>query len=854
MNYSICLDPSSFNLANLSTNGFSVYTDLDGFLTPVAINIPAASLFPAPTGTCPFTIYSLPSGVTQILVIDQCVTSSNAGGKNNWPPEPTPAPTVNCCYALIDIEPTSTSSFCTTCSLDFDVFSSSYIGQIVAGNLTSTCGSVTDYTIGWYLNGDYSSPEFISGTGSAFLPYQFSHPLSGNSSVPALAGNWEGIIHDININGVTYSSISGSANGVLIPFESCFDTIVVEPLECENGPYSGKYSHQFSFNSQAVGTVSAPVSFTYTLDSTTKHFAYAFAGVNVWDELEIKFKSGNPSATSNPSLYSQPIYLEKLRIGFDAQQNIPYQEYEATSSLPGSYVSYNFNGQYSSVNNTWPKYTQNNGFSQRVLTLTTLETSSNPATPDLLEITVSPNPTNNNTQWYAGFQCLTDFDCTDCNFSNYPSSLPKIYKLELAKQYGCDAQRLIIYRTSSCDGNTTTSDWMGNNIGNYGLPGLSNPSINLINSINQLYPSGQFPAAAAPYNSAWLPLKSATSCYQTGQFSNTCGPSSTGSITFTQIPNQIQLTFDTYSDYTHYKNSLLSYNPSLTTPVTCSAGSTLVTYYKFFRLQIPVQGINADCGDNTYTHTAFFHLNDYLNIQYVENSPLNFWSITIPQTSMVNCYPQLPCDNCNAQAQNFVNVYNSSYLQSFSFTTNVGAKYQFPVGYQALGRSVTGGISGSYCDNVPNDTYSYISWAEASYYPWYSIHTIPFISSSMGWVNLPSLGTTALCSNKTGSYPIELNHGTLGLCYMGKITGYSVRFPHLTSSGFDYSLSTNDFEIYAEAGYGLTGSVHATENIFPAPCSDPSSSLIYSYSGSTATVITSSHFWNGVAPTLIIAP
>ena len=606
MNYSICLDPSSFDLTNLSLNGFSVYTDLDGFLTPVAINIPAASLFPP---ACPFTIYSLPSGVTQILVIDQCVTSSNTGGKNNWPPEPTPAPTTTCCYALIDIEPTSTSSFCTTCSLDFDVFSSSYIGQIVAGNLTSTCGSVTDYTIGWYLNGDYSTPVFISGTGSAFIPYQHSHPLSGNYSVPALAGNWEGIIHDININGVTYSSISGSANGALIPFESCFDTIVVEPLGCENGPYSGKYSHQFSFNSQAVGTVSAPVSFTYTLDSTTKHFAYAFSGQYIWDELEIKFKSGNPSATSNPSLYSQPIYLEKLRIGFDAPQNIPYQEYEATSSLPGSYPSSNFNGQYSNVNNVWPKYTNNNGFSQRVLTLTTLETSSNPATPDLLEITISPNPLNNNTQWDAGFQCLTDFDCTDCNFSNYPSSLPKIYKIELDKLYGCDSQRLTISRTSSCNADTTTSDWMGNLISN----NLSDPSINLINSNNQLYPLGQFMPAYAPYWGAFLPLKDSTTCGIVQVLQLSCGPSSTGTIAFAQIPGQIQLTFNDYNDYLHYKNSLLAFDPGLTTPVTCSAGSTSMTYYKFFRVQIPVQGINADCGDNTYNHTAFFHLNDYLN-------------------------------------------------------------------------------------------------------------------------------------------------------------------------------------------------------------------------------------------------
>jgi hypothetical protein len=118
---------------------------------------------------------------------------------------------------------------------------------------------------------------------------------------------------------------------------------------------------------------------------------------------------------------------------------------------------------------------------------------------------------------------------------------------------------------------------------------------------------------------------------------------------------------------------------------------------------------------------------------------------------------------------------------------------------------------------------------------------------------LPSLGTFIPCSDKTGSYPIELNHSILGLVYLGKTTGYSVRFPSLTSS-FDYSLSTNDFEIYAEAGFGVTGSSYATTGSTPPPCPDPLSALIYSYSASVATVYTSSHFWQGNNPTLIIDP
>ena len=73
MNYSICLDPTTtpnFNVANLSPNGFSIYTNLD-FTTPLQTGIPFDQLFTSPLGTCPYII-DLPLGVTQIIVVDNC--------------------------------------------------------------------------------------------------------------------------------------------------------------------------------------------------------------------------------------------------------------------------------------------------------------------------------------------------------------------------------------------------------------------------------------------------------------------------------------------------------------------------------------------------------------------------------------------------------------------------------------------------------------------------------------------------------------------------------------------------------------------------------------------------------------
>jgi hypothetical protein len=844
MNLSICLDQyaSNFDVNNLSTNGFNVYTNLD-LTNPLVQGIPYQNLFSPPLGNCPYLLTNIPAGVTQIYVADNCISN---------PEDPSSTiPTfeelvITCCYAIIDVPqtPPTTSSFCTTCSLDFDVFSSSYVGQIVAGNLTSTCGPVTDYTIGWYLDGDYSSPIFISGTGSAFLPYQHSHPLTGNYSVPVLAGDWEGIIHDIAINGVIYSSVSGSANGQPIPFESCFDTVVVDPLTCANGPYSAtsKYSHKFTFNSQAVGTTPAPVSLTYALNSTTKYFAYGFNAYNVWDELEIKWKSGNPSATPNPSLYSQPIYLEKIKAGSDI----------SSANLP---ITTN-----TSINNTWPKqYQQSNAanYLKRVLTLTTLPTSSNPSFPDLLEITITPNPSNNNTQWQAGFQCLDDFDCTDCAFDNYPDSLPKISKIELNKQYTCDAQQIQLSISGCLSPN---SDFMG-----FPFDPFVSLTGSLVASYNEIfvYPNQPgspgiidryFPGISSPL---FLALKPSITCVSPSSANITCGPASTGTITLNKSLGQIQFIFSLEADYLHYKNSLINrYNflsalngTNITSPISCPAGSTSTNYYRLFRLSVPIQNSStANCGDNTSPFFAKFHINDYFNVVYVENPSTNTWSITIPQTPMVNCYPSTEaCSNCYSNINSFVNSYNSeaNNPQTYTFTTNVGAKYLDPFGGASyVNRIISSSPSGSTCMEP--------LYLEQGYFE-YSITTMPFISSSQsptGWVNLSTLSSSIPCD--TTPYIQANNFPGLQLYRRGTIGGYQVRFPNLTSS-FNYTTSTNDFEIYAFAGFGITGSKNVTPNTFPLPCPDPSGSKIYSYIGGVGTVYTSSYFVGG-SPTLIIDP
>jgi hypothetical protein len=844
MTYSICLDQYSnnFNVNNLSSNGFSIYTNLD-YNNPIASGIPYQDLFSPPVGNCSLTI-NLPPGATQILVIDNCTSFPTNIAPIFAPTTDAGTLVTSCCYALINVD-NPPLSWCDTCNLNFDVFSSSYVGQIVAGNLTSTCGSVTDYTIGWYLNGNYSSPGFISGYGTAFSPYSFTHPLTGSAAVPVLAGNWEGIIHDIAINGVTYSSISGSAGGVSIPFSSCFDTVVVSPLSCGNGTFPGKYSHHFNFNSQAIGATPAPVSLTYQLSPSTKYFALAFKGKSIYDEIEIRWKSGDPSTTSDPTLYSQPIYLEKLQIGSDVPGG-----YGAPQSLYSStFNSVSYNPTISNINNLWPKTAPMDGWWQKVLTLTNLSSSTNPSLPDTLEITITPNPNNNNTQWDAGFQCLDTFDCTDCTWDNYPNNLPKIYKLELVKFHGCDRQQLKMH-ISGC---ISYSDWAGDSVF-LSTFGINNPYINYIGSLNNHF---QTVAGIVPnfteiisIPSSFQSMTPSTLCLSTPGNTGTggCASPSTGTITFTKTLQQIKLEFNTLSDYLHYKNNLANtvYNTGLSssTPIPCQINGILNPwYYTILIIRIPYStSPSANCGDNSTMLTYAFNSNDQLNVTYVDIPALNYYSITIPQTPLVNCESYQNCNSCFNTINSLIQNYNTSINtpSNFSFVTNVGSKYNLPFKHDNFSVSTIPGMSGSYCYNAGNG---------GQRYTWYNINTIPFISSSNGWVNLPSLGATLPCS--TIPYPyIDADQAT-GAFFKGIDTKYNVVFPHMTSS-FNYSLSTNDFKIYAQTGTGATGSALTTNPYDPCPY--PTAPLIYSYIGGVATMHTSSYFQGGVTPTLIIAP
>ena len=284
-------------------------------------------------------------------------------------------------------------------------------------------------------------------------------------------------------------------------------------------------------------------------------------------------------------------------------------------------------------------------------------------------------------------------------------------------------------------------------------------------------------------------------------------------------------------------------------PQSCTAGCGISTfnelYYTTFTFSQPIQDANVNCGDNSTLYQTRFSINDFCNIQYVENPSSNFWSITIPQSPLVNCYPNnCGCDSCYNAINNFVILYNGSANDPniFTFTTNVGAKYSDPFSKSGISRLVPPVLSGSHCElsNMQNDLINL-----------YSTHTIPFIPSTQsptGWTNLPSLGASLPCN--FSYYPNSSFYFSEGKFLNGVVSSYQIRFPHLGGTGFNYSLSTNDFEIYSISNLTNTGSSD-TPNQWPYPC--PTGNLIYSYIGGVVTVHSASYFVGGY-PTLYVYP
>jgi hypothetical protein len=580
-----------------------IYSDIDGYTTPFTIE-PLENLIGI---NCPYTVNGIPDGTTSIQLRD---------------------PSTTCCIT-IPIE--SIPDLCTICTLNFDVYSASTTGLIVAGNLTGDCqASITDYVISWYGPGAGSTNvAYTSGFGSAFTPYDFTHPLTGTSAIFSEQGVYTPVIDKVIISGVSYSQVGevGESPAVLNCFTDQY--IEVNPFTCDNGSEVGNYTHRVNFTGVGSGVVSPPpLKSTFVLSSTTTYFAWKFKGEGVPDRLTLTFSG---------SSYPVPIVLEDILVG----DNLSSSNFTLTS---------------------FPKSADTFGYVTKVTCLTGLTTNAG----DFITLNVTPS-TNPATNWDFYFTCLSgEFDCTTCLDTESP------YKIVGSTITGitgsCDTS-YIRFSVSGCSLTTNNQfDFFkyydfSTYIGARQSVDTSSPSNLLIRQTNNLF-------------------YSAITCsvYYFNFNSPICSSANTNTITFNKSVisgiGNIYITFDSINDFNSYYDSYLTCLSFSGNPY----DDTDIDYYRAITLYTPIYSSpSAVCGDGTSSQFYYIHPSSVVTTGQTGGT----YSMNITMPTIVNNLDAPACSNCSTNSSfivvnSFINPSSTGTTNNLNMTTNTGSKYNYP--------------------------------------------------------------------------------------------------------------------------------------------------------------------------------
>lgn len=562
------------------------------------------------TTNCPYYFLNVPDGTNNIKLLDP----------------------VSCCYCII---PVQSNDLCTTCDLNFNTYSATTIGQIVAGNITGSCdANITDYLISWYEVGDPINPVFTSGKGSEFQPYNYTHPLTGTSFVLVPSGIYEPIIEKVIVNGLTFSQTGGT--GTIPANLDCLPTFTVNALKCDDidgGSDLPQYSHKFSYSAQTGGVIPQSVSTTFELSALTNYFTWRFRGEVVPDEIKLTFVG---------SAYSDPIVLDYWRIGSSGNTSTV-----VPSSFPRRYGTSSFFG--------------------KVIPLTGLTVNNG----DNILIEVIPSTANTQTSWtfYCGCLSVDDFDCNICT----PSSATTVSGTT-SYQYKISADTITAI-TETCGVSiklSVISDcpytaFTGNSYFSY------SPIIEYLSAFrsdNKIdWGSG---GDYSPNPNLFYYNQLTCTIIPGGITTPTCvtlGPSVT--ITYEKSPGLFRVTSNSLSALNTY-----FYQPYLTNIVPnispFSGNNTNNGYYRFFSIIYTDATGSETCGDGVSTRFLNFHQSTTVSTGITGSD--YYIDFTMPTISYGMGYST--CDvNCSVNANGIVSNVNSSSTGTslnYTGTTNQG--------------------------------------------------------------------------------------------------------------------------------------------------------------------------------------
>jgi hypothetical protein len=581
-----------------------VYSDLDFYETPFSTNLLTEDLI----GVCPYVLDNIPDGTLIVLLKDIS----------------------NGCCIYISLEPTI--DLCTICDLGFNVYSANTVSVITAGNLTGSCeDNITDYVVNWYGPDSSTEIQFTSGSGTTFS-YDWTHPLTGTSSVFAPAGVYTPKIESVILNGVLLQEDFGALS-------DCFSAVTVEAFNCSNGNNTNPifstlsaYSHVIQFNNQSQGNVPPNLSAVFELSANTNFLAFAFQGVSVPDAIKFLFSG---------SSYSTPLVLEYIKVGSEL----------TISNLDA---------------NSFPKSADTSGFFSKVLNLQDTVTV---LPGDYLIIEIETDPINPNTDWRLYLKCLETFDCSKC----IDTTPYKILLSSITGLTGSCGDINIQLALTGCTTSQNNSDDVFKYFMNPGTSGLYSNFLNtggVITTPDLFFNSFACTTLAQPPGFGAL-LTCFSGSSQIGF--RTYQPNSTSRI--------IEFKFQNVVDFNAYYNNFLD-----AMQYSGSSDSTNVNYYTRLILNVPTPEGSTPCGDSTTNR--FYNLHPQtLSFQTgttIEN-PYNY-TFVITAVTITNNTSYTECDlGClDARILPAVSQINNTVTDSnnnFTGTTTVSSRYVYPINF-----------------------------------------------------------------------------------------------------------------------------------------------------------------------------
>jgi hypothetical protein len=636
-------------------NPISIYSDFDGYSSPFT----AVTLSDITSDNCPFILTNIPDGTTTLKL----------KSSNNY-----------CCNIVLEC-----NDLCTTCDLSFDSYSTNLISRIIAGNLTGSCdNNITNYRINWYKDGDFITPIFASGYGTEFTPYNYTHPLVGNSSPMQPSGTYTPVIDKITINGLNYSQTEEP--GFIQANLECFNTlsVIVLPFTCDNGDESGDYTHRVNFSGASVGIAPLTLTSTFELSDTTNYFAWKFKSFTIYDSLKITFSG---------SSYSEPLVLEYYTLGFDeiVSSNIDPLIYHKTGR------------------------TNSNSYYSKITSLENITTNIG----DYLILEVTPNQTNPQTYWDFYFTCLDTFDCSLCLDSYINTNTPYKIKLDsLTNVSGSCESTAVSFDISGC---STNSFYYDSDIGKYMVTNLYAKNLTFL--------SGTFIGSPGNLGSVRFDARNdyvICGLSGSGTLNGVCSPSNSNSISFQKsvLMGQgiINMTFSNLLDLSSYYNSMLPYS-GMTFP------STDIGYYKYIRLKVPKSTSPGQiCGDGTTQ--LYYDIHPSFTMTSGGTTGNYTLDMTMPTISKNMSFGS--CDiNCNDSIDRVVNEVNISSTGSTnneSFSSTTGSRYTQSTTtlIYTMSQNSYNGVTGGTSPGI-------------YYFSDYTNVTIPFSGSGVSYTPIPSL-------------------------------------------------------------------------------------------------------------------